>query len=75
MTVTDAYGHSDSWHTDASGYADVYFKSGGYAPGRQITARVGRPAARRRSERPTSSVTASYGPDLVAGSWARVGRC
>ncbi|HUA46598.1 MAG TPA: hypothetical protein VMA77_15305 [Solirubrobacteraceae bacterium] len=41
VTVSDAYGHSDSWHTDGSGYADVYFKSGGYAPGRQITARVG----------------------------------
>jgi hypothetical protein len=41
VTVTDAAGHSDSWHTDASGYTDVYFKSGGSAPGRQITARVG----------------------------------
>jgi hypothetical protein len=41
VTVTDASGHSDSWHTDSAGYADVYFKSGGYAPGRQITARVG----------------------------------
>jgi hypothetical protein len=41
VTVTDAYGHSDSWHTDASGYADVYFKSGGYAAGRQVSARVG----------------------------------
>jgi hypothetical protein len=41
VTVSDAYGHSDSWHTDGSGYADVYFKSGGYAPGRRITARVG----------------------------------
>jgi hypothetical protein len=42
VTVTDAYGHSDTWHTDASGYADVYFKSGGSAPGRRITARVGK---------------------------------
>ncbi len=42
VTVTDASGHSDSWHTDASGDADVYFKSGGYAPGRQVSARVGR---------------------------------
>jgi hypothetical protein len=41
VTVTDAYGHSDSWHTDGSGYADVYFKAGGYAPGRRVTARVG----------------------------------
>jgi len=41
VTVTDNYGHSDSWHTDGSGYADVYFKSGGYVPGRRITAHVG----------------------------------
>jgi hypothetical protein len=41
VTVTDTDGHADTWHTDASGYADVNFKSGGYAPGRQITARVG----------------------------------
>jgi hypothetical protein len=41
VTVTDAYGHSGTWHTDSSGYADVYFKSGGYAPGRQVSARVG----------------------------------
>ena len=41
VIVTDAYGHSDTWHTDASGYADVYFKPGGYTPGRRITARVG----------------------------------
>jgi hypothetical protein len=41
VTVTDSSGHSASWHTDGSGYADVYFKSGGAAPGRRITARVG----------------------------------
>jgi hypothetical protein len=41
VTVTDAYGHSDRWHTDSAGDADVYFKSGGHAPGRRITARVG----------------------------------
>ncbi len=41
VTVTDPYGHSASWHTDGSGYADVYFKASGYAPGRQITAQVG----------------------------------
>jgi hypothetical protein len=41
VTVTDADGHTGSWHTDSSGYADVYFKSGGYAPGRRITAQVG----------------------------------
>jgi hypothetical protein len=42
VTVTDASGHSGSWHTNSSGYADVYFKSGGPAPGREVTARVGR---------------------------------
>ncbi len=41
VTVTDADGHSASWHTDGSGHADVYFKSGGYAPGRHVTAHVG----------------------------------
>jgi hypothetical protein len=41
VTVTDLDGHSSSWHTDGSGYADVYFKSRGYSPGRRITARVG----------------------------------
>jgi hypothetical protein len=41
VTVTDTYGHSNRWHTDASGYADVYFKAGGPAPGRLVTARVG----------------------------------
>jgi hypothetical protein len=41
VTVTDAYGHSGSWHTDSSGYADVYFKSGGYTPGQQVSARIG----------------------------------
>ena len=41
VTVTDSDGHPDRWHTDGAGYADVYFDSGGAAPGRQITARVG----------------------------------
>lgn len=41
VTVTDAHGHSGTWHTDSSGYADVYFKSGGTASGRRITGRVG----------------------------------
>jgi hypothetical protein len=41
VTVSDAEGHSRSWHTDGSGYADVYFRAGGRAPGRRITARVG----------------------------------
>jgi hypothetical protein len=41
VTVTDTDGHTDTWHTDGTVYADVYFKPGGSAPGRQITARVG----------------------------------
>jgi hypothetical protein len=41
VTVTDAEGHTASWHTAASGDADVYLKSGGKTPGRQVTARVG----------------------------------
>jgi hypothetical protein len=41
VTVSDAQGHTGGWHTDGAGYADVYFKSGGSAPGRQVTARVG----------------------------------
>jgi hypothetical protein len=41
VTVTDAEGHSDTWHTDGAGYADVYFHAGADASGRDITARVG----------------------------------
>jgi len=41
VTVTDTDGHSDTWHTDGAGYADVYFHAAGMASGRQITARVG----------------------------------
>jgi hypothetical protein len=41
VTVTDAAGHTDSWHTDSSGYADVYLKTGGPASGDAITVRVG----------------------------------
>jgi hypothetical protein len=42
VTVTDTTGRANSWHTDGSGYADVFFKSAGPASGRRITARVGR---------------------------------
>jgi hypothetical protein len=42
VTVSDAFGHSKTWHTDGSGYADVYFDAGGQAPGRRVTATVGR---------------------------------
>ncbi len=41
VTVTDAAGHSNSWHTNSSGYADVYFHAGREAPGQTITAQVG----------------------------------
>jgi hypothetical protein len=41
VTVTDPAGHGDIWHTDANGYADVYFKTGGPASGDPITVRVG----------------------------------
>jgi hypothetical protein len=41
VTVTDAAGASDSWHTDGSGYADVYFHAGRNAAGQTVTARVG----------------------------------
>ena len=42
VTVTDSAGHSKTWHTDASGHADVYFNAGGQEPGAPITAQVGR---------------------------------
>ena len=41
VTVTDAGGRTATWHTDASGYADVYLHAGSDASGDTITARVG----------------------------------
>jgi hypothetical protein len=41
VTVNDTNGHSAHWHTDGSGYADVYFDAGTNASGEQVTARVG----------------------------------
>jgi hypothetical protein len=41
VTVTDAAGRSATWHTDASGYADVYFHAAADAAGETITAHVG----------------------------------
>ncbi|HWD73956.1 MAG TPA: hypothetical protein VG371_02375 [Solirubrobacteraceae bacterium] len=41
VTVTDAAGHSRSWHTDGAGSADVYFDAGGLATRREITVHVG----------------------------------
>lgn len=41
VTVTDASGDSHSWHTDSTGYADVFFHATGGSAGEQVTARVG----------------------------------
>ena len=41
VTVTDAGGRTATWHTNASGYADVYLHAGSDASGDTITARVG----------------------------------
>jgi hypothetical protein len=41
VTVTDASGRSDTWHTSGSGYADVYFKAPGAAAGETVTVHVG----------------------------------
>ena len=41
VTVTGPGGRTATWHTDASGYADVYLNAGSDAAGQMITARVG----------------------------------
>jgi phosphatidylserine/phosphatidylglycerophosphate/cardiolipin synthase-like enzyme len=41
VTVTDSSGRQASWHTDSSGYADVYFKAPANATGETVTVRVG----------------------------------
>ncbi len=41
VTVTGSGGQSASWHTDSSGYADVFFHAGRSAAGEAITVRVG----------------------------------
>jgi hypothetical protein len=41
VTVTDSAGDSDRWHTNSTGYADVYFHPRGAAAGEHITAHVG----------------------------------
>ena len=41
VTVTSSGGQSASWHTDSSGYADVYFDAGRSAAGERITVRAG----------------------------------
>lgn len=40
VTVTDAAGRMATWHTDASGYADVYFQAPSAAAGETVTAHV-----------------------------------
>lgn len=41
VTVTDAGGGSASWHTDGSGYADVYLRASAGAAGETVTVQVG----------------------------------
>jgi len=42
VTVTDSSGRQASWHTDSSGYADVYFKAPANASGETVMVQVGR---------------------------------
>jgi hypothetical protein len=44
VTVTAADGKTATWHTNGSGYADVYFHAGSSASGERVTVRVGRAA-------------------------------
>ncbi len=44
VTVSDSLGTSASWHTDSTGYADVFFRASESASGARITVRVGRAA-------------------------------
>jgi hypothetical protein len=41
VTVTGSGGQAASWHTDSSGYADVFFHAGVSAAGEAVTVRVG----------------------------------
>ncbi len=41
VTVTDSSGRQASWHTDSTGYADVYFKAPASAAGETVTVHVG----------------------------------
>ena len=40
-TVTDSSGTTASYHTDASGYADIYLKAPASAAGQKVTVHVG----------------------------------
>ncbi len=46
VTVTDSSGRRASWHTDSTGYADVYFKAPASASGETVTVHVGTAACR-----------------------------
>ena len=48
VTVTDAAGRSASYHTDSSGYADVYFRAPASAAGETVTVTPGPPPATPR---------------------------
>lgn len=41
VTVSDTNGDSRTWHTDRSGYADVFLRVSGDAAAQRVTARVG----------------------------------
>ena len=41
VTVSDTSGRTATWHTDSSGYADVYFKAPSGAAGETVTVQVG----------------------------------
>ena len=40
-TVTDSSGTTASYHTDASGYADIYLKAPASAAGQHVTVHAG----------------------------------
>ena len=40
-TATDSAGTTASYHTDASGYADIYLKAPASAAGHEVTVHVG----------------------------------
>ena len=41
VTVTDSSGRRASYHSDASGYADIYLKAPASAVGQRVTVHVG----------------------------------
>lgn len=57
VTVSDDSGRRRSWHTDRSGYADVYFKAPAGAAGEAVTVHAGAATCRTRLE--SSSLTGS----------------